>query len=136
MLMLVKAHYEGNPREWCTGVNKVPQLKVNMLNPNYYDRNKSYYKKARVITWEDNWIALISYNTIVCLLSPENELFKTWDSYSKTTIAHINTFCDDFGLPKFNKAEWCGLPEMSHDDFLNFELSHDMMYERIKFNTM
>lgn len=134
--MLVKEHHEGNTRELCTKMNKVPQLKVNMLNPNYYDRNKSYYKKARVITWEDNWIALISYNTIVCLLSPDNVLLKTWGLYSKTTMAHINTFCDDFGLPTFNKAEWCSMEEMSDYDFMDFVFAHDMMYERIKFRTM
>lgn len=136
--MLVKKHYEGNSREWCTGVNKIPQRGVWFVNPNINDQNVSYYRKARVIEWEDGWVALISYNTIVALISPSKypEFYRTWDGYSPTSMKHINTFRTDFDFSPIGKAGWDDTKVVSHLDFREFSISHDMEYEYIPFTTM
>lgn len=102
------------------------------LNPNYYDRNQSYYGKARVIEWEDGAKALISYNTIVAVITSDDEFHKTWSSWSSTTAKHINTFCDDYGYPKFNKAEWQMVEPWCGNEQREFMLTHDTQFDRIK----
>ena len=136
--MLVKKHYEGSSREWCTGVNKIPQKGVWMLNPNINDGNLSYYRKARVIEWEDGWSALISYNTIVALISPSDfaMFYRTWDGYSPTTMKHINTFRTDYDFSPIGKQQWDCLYPMSPMEFKKFSIAHDMVYDYINFTTM
>ena len=103
------------------------------LNPNFNDRNKSYYGKARVIEWEDGSKALISYNTIVASITPDNEFHKMWGHYSVTTMKHINTFCDDYEQPTFNKSEWKNIDVWFGSESRQFRLSHDMQFERIQY---
>jgi len=70
------------------------------------DSHKSFYGKARVI--EHNGEAtLYSYNTRVCVIELLNRrVVRCWMSYSATTMRHVNSFLQHYGLPKLSKAEW------------------------------
>ncbi len=46
---------------------------------------KSFYGKARVITYPDGSEALQSYNEVVLRRTPSGELIRTWDGWSATT---------------------------------------------------
>ena len=48
---------------------------------------------------------LTSYNTTVCAMVC-GDFVKTWDGYSATTMKHVNTFREIYGLPKLSKREW------------------------------
>lgn len=74
------------------------------LNP-VVSRNKSYYKKAKVIEFK-GFKYLKSYDTIVCAITAENEFIRLWDKYSPTTINHINDFCAYYGFETLNKKQW------------------------------
>lgn len=55
---------------------------------------KSFYGKAVVIIKNDV-VYLKSYDTFVCGYDTKNQTFeKLWNSYSATTMKHINSFID------------------------------------------
>ena len=74
------------------------------LNP-VVSRNKSYYKKAKVIEFKGVKY-LKSYDTIVCAITAENEFIRLWGGYSATTKNHINDFCALYGFETMNKKTW------------------------------
>lgn len=55
---------------------------------------------------------LTSYNTTVCAMVC-GAFIKTWDGYSVTTMKHVNTFREMYGLPKLSKREWIELETVS-----------------------
>ena len=69
---------------------------------------KSFYGKALIIEKDDGDIELRSYNTIVCRI--RNRKFeRLWDGYSATTMNHINSFLDTFGIDGGGKSWWTSL---------------------------
>lgn len=70
---------------------------------------KSFYGKAHIIRRDDGIIELQSYDTIVGFIDG-NQFHRTWDGYSVTTMNHINSFLDKFGLSGGGKAWWNSLP--------------------------
>lgn len=74
-----------------------------------YDRCKSFYGKARVLEMDDGTKALKSYDTIVLILK-NGKLHRTWGGYSVTTMRHVNSFLDHFGLDGGGKAWWDKMP--------------------------
>ena len=69
------------------------------------DNRKSFYGKAEVITRENGDIELRSYNTIVARIRNGN-FERLWSGYSATTMRHINSFIDTFGIKGGGKAWW------------------------------
>ena len=51
---------------------------------------------------------LQSYDTVV-LMYQDGKITKLWDSYSVTTMKHINTFLSMQGLKQLGKKEWLAL---------------------------
>lgn len=85
--------------------NKIQIVHTGWVEPNQFDKNKSYYHKARYIEYEDGLKLLISYNTVVAAV--HGDVFvNLWGGYSATTAKHINTFLNDNGFPKLCKKEW------------------------------
>ena len=73
------------------------------------DRQKSFYGKAIVTEYNDNYIVLTSYDTEVCRI--ENGRFiRMWEGYSATTMRHVNAFIDLFGIDGGGKKWWDQLP--------------------------
>lgn len=70
------------------------------------DSRKSFYGKARVVMAENGDKTLISYTTPVLKLSADGKLEKLWHGYSATTMRHINSFCDTFGINGGGKRWW------------------------------
>ena len=72
------------------------------------NNRKSFYGKAVVIERDNGDIELRSYNTIVARI--HNGTFqRLWDGYSATTMNHINSFIDLFGISGGGKAWWQSL---------------------------
>lgn len=79
------------------------------LQPRFSNR-KSFYKKATIITNGDT-ITLHSYDTDVCSYNLKTHTFKKlWNGYSRTTMEHINEFCNQYDLATFNKKQWDAYP--------------------------
>ena len=77
------------------------------LTPN--DGRKSFYGKAIVTEYGKNLIVLKSYDTEVCRI--ENGKFvRMWDGYSATTMKHINSFINQYGIDGGGKKWWINLP--------------------------
>ena len=75
------------------------------LFPQGYERAKSFYGKAQVI--ENNGVKYLkSYNTIVCKIGRNGKFYRFWDGYSQTTMRHINSFCDLYGVPNGGNNWW------------------------------
>lgn len=72
---------------------------------NCYDSRKSFYGKAKVIE-RDGEKLLQSYNTIVCKIDKDGNFVKLWDGYSYTTLRHINSFIQHFGIAGGGKSWW------------------------------
>lgn len=70
---------------------------------------KSFGGKAWVVT-EGKRVALLSYGTLVCWTDADLKLHCTWDGWSGTTGAHIQSFCDELGIPYKGKKDWVKLP--------------------------
>ena len=87
---------------YCINVKKIFDLPC-------YDSRKSFYGKAKVIISEDNTIFLQSYNTLVCCINPDNTFNKLWDSYSTTTMRHINSFMKHYDIFAGGKKWWDSL---------------------------
>ncbi len=82
-------------------------MRKEVLQP--INNQKSFYGKAYVIHRDDGIIELMSYKTIVGFIDGE-KFYRTWDGYSLTTMNHVNSFLDKFGLQGGNKAWWNSLP--------------------------
>lgn len=80
-------------------------MKIFELCPQGYERAKSFYGKAQVI--ENNGVKYLkSYNTIVCKIGRNGKFYRFWHDYSQTTMRHINSFCDLYGVPNGGKNWW------------------------------
>lgn len=78
-------------------------MKTFTINPT--DGRKSFYNKATVIDHENGIFELQSYNTIVARIS-NGKFERLWSGYSATTMRHINSFIDYFGISGGGKAWW------------------------------
>lgn len=74
--------------------------------PNVGDRRKSFYGKAKVIEKDNGETVLQSYDTEVCKINPNGEFVRLWDGYSSTTMRHINSFLQFFGISGGGKNWW------------------------------
>lgn len=72
------------------------------------NNRKSFYGKAQVIEQDNGDIELQSYDTIVARIRNGN-FERLWDGYSATTMNHINSFLDTFGIDGGGKAWWISL---------------------------
>ena len=68
-------------------------------------RQKSFYGKAVVIERDNGDIELRSYSTIVARIR-NGKFERLWSGYSVTTMNHINSFLDTFGIAGGGKAWW------------------------------
>ena len=66
---------------------------------------KSFYGKAEAIEKENGDIELRSYNTIVARIR-NGHFERLWSGYSVTTMNHVNSFIDAFGISGGGKAWW------------------------------
>ena len=71
-------------------------VNVRELEPR--DNHKSFYKKAYILETKSGMIFLKSYNTIVCRIGPNGDFHRYWSGFSNTTMRHIRSFCDEFGI--------------------------------------
>lgn len=71
-------------------------------------RQKSFYGKA-FVTEKDGVATLRSYKTDVCKIV-DGKLIKLWNGYSATTMKHVQSFCDHYGIENGGKAWWDSLP--------------------------
>lgn len=69
---------------------------------------KSFYHKAEVIEKDNGDIELRSYDTIVARIR-NGKFERLWSGYSATTMNHVNSFIDTFGISGGGKAWWTGL---------------------------
>lgn len=69
------------------------------------NNRKSFYGKATVIEKNDGTIELRSYQTIVARIR-NGKFERLWDGYSVTTMNHINSFINMFGIDGGGKAWW------------------------------
>ena len=83
-------------------------MRIYELTPGGYDRAKSFYGKAKVIE-TDGETLLQSYDTIVCKIDKSGKFVRMWSGYSATTMRHINSFIEMFGIEGGGK-KWDALP--------------------------
>ena len=69
---------------------------------------KSFYGKAEVIERDNGDIELKSYQTIVARIR-NGKFERLWSGYSLTTMNHINSFIDTYGISGGGKAWWVAL---------------------------
>lgn len=81
-------------------------MKKYYLSPMGYERAKSFYGKAKVIEKDNGEKVLQSYNTEVCKITEGGEFVRLWSGYSATTMRHINSFLQFFGIAGGGKAWW------------------------------
>lgn len=62
------------------------------------DNRKSFYGKAKVIEKDNGEKVLQSYNTEVCKITEGGEFVRLWSGYSATTMRHVNSFLQFFGI--------------------------------------
>lgn len=72
------------------------------------NNRKSFYGKAEVIKRDNGDIELKSYQTIVARIR-EGRFERLWNGYSVTTMNHINSFLDTYGISGGGKAWWTAL---------------------------
>ena len=70
------------------------------------DGRKSFYGKAVVIVEDNGETVLQSYDTFVCKITKSGEFVRLWSGYSTTTMRHVNSFLQRFGIPGGGKAWW------------------------------
>ena len=75
------------------------------------NNRKSFYGKAKVIEQDNGTIELQSYNTTVARIRNGN-FERLWSGYSATTMNHINSFLDAYGISGGGKAWWDSLEVM------------------------
>jgi len=80
--------------------------KIITLSP--IDGRKSFYNKAVAIEHDNGIIELKSYNTIVARIV-NGQFQRLWWGYSATTMRHINSFIDYYGISGGGKAWWDSL---------------------------
>lgn len=85
-------------------------MKRYYLIPQGNDRSKSFYCKAQVIENENGEKILQSYETEVCKITSGGEFVRMWSGYSVTTMRHVNSFLQFFGIPGGGKAWWDAQP--------------------------
>lgn len=71
---------------------------------------KSFYGKAIVCVDDSGEETLYSYGTPVAKREPSGEFVRLWSGYSATTMRHVNSFLQRFGIPGGGKAWWDALP--------------------------
>lgn len=76
------------------------------LEPEKGESRKSFYGKAEVIIDDLGNITLYSYDTMICSINSDNEFIKYWGGWSQTTMRHINSFRERYGLSRITKKEW------------------------------
>ena len=76
--------------------------------PTMHDKAKSFYGKAIVEEKDNGDIELISYTTTVCRIR-NGKFERLWDGYSSTTMRHINSFIDFYGIEGGGKFWWTSL---------------------------
>ena len=81
-------------------------MKTFELNP--MNGRKSFYGKAKVIEKDNGDIELQSYYTIVARIR-NGKFERLWSGYSSTTMNHINSFIDTYGINGGGKAWWTSL---------------------------
>lgn len=81
-------------------------MKVFELKP--INGRKSFYGKAKVIKKDNGDIELRSYSTIVARVR-NGKFERLWSGYSATTMNHINSFINTFGINGGGKTWWCSL---------------------------
>lgn len=85
-------------------------MKTYELRPT--NNRKSFYGKATIIERNNGDVELKSYDTIVARI--RNGCFqRLWDGYSMTTMNHINSFIDTYGISGGGKAWWQSLEVVS-----------------------
>ena len=77
-----------------------------MLELRPTDGRKSFYGKAIVDVRENGDKVLYSYGTPIVRLTAKGKLEKIWYGYSATTMRHINSFLDTFGVRGGGKKWW------------------------------
>jgi len=85
-------------------------------------RQKSYYGKANVIELSNGNKFLMSYTTIVCMIDSAGIVKRFWDSYSATTMKHINDFLRLYGVPGGGAAWWKRLPVENVNDYISVNI--------------
>ena len=70
------------------------------------DSRKSFYGKAKVFVLKTGEIILQSYTTPVCMIDKNGNFLRLWDGESITTMRHVNSFLDFYGLPGGGVAWW------------------------------
>lgn len=78
-------------------------MKTYKLEPT--NNRKSFYGKAIVIEQGNGDIELKSYNTIVARIH-KGKFERLWSGYSATTMNHVNSFINTFGINGGGKAWW------------------------------
>ena len=87
------------------------KMKKFNLNPSASVRQKSFYGKAKVMHDEETGIVqLKSYDTIVCMIDNFGKFHKLWNGYSATTMKHVQSFCDYYGIENGGEKWWDSLP--------------------------
>lgn len=81
-------------------------MKVFELRPT--NGRKSFYGKAAIIEKDNGDIELRSYDTIVARIR-NGKFERLWSGYSATTMNHINSFIDAYGIDGGGKAWWISL---------------------------
>ncbi len=81
-------------------------MKVFELRP--INGRKSFYGKAEAIERDNGDIELRSYSTIVARIR-NGKFERLWSGYSQTTMNHINSFVNTFGINGGGKAWWDSL---------------------------
>lgn len=84
-------------------------MRIYELTPSGYDRAKSFYGKVKVIE-KDGETVLQSYDTEVCKITASGKFIRLWGGYSATTMRHINSFIEMFGIEGGGKKWWDALP--------------------------
>ena len=74
------------------------------LNPT--NSQKSFYGKAIVGIDSTGTKILYSYGTKVCSIDNNGTFHRHWGGYSATTMKHINSFIDTYGINGGGKAWW------------------------------
>ena len=79
---------------------------MNVIELKPTDSHKSFYGKATVGIAADGAATLYSYGTPILRKNADGSLDKLWYGYSVTTMRHINSFCDTFGISGGGKRWW------------------------------
>lgn len=73
-------------------------------------RQKSYWGRAYVEETDDSY-TLLSYGRPVIRINKSQDwyVYKLWNSYSRTTMLHINDFLMQHNKRKMCKKLWCAI---------------------------